>query len=182
MSIGVAFRAFFAALFKREVADRIREALDSTQPADSTAPAKLEQRHKPETKPESKPSTPTRSDALTLLNTLQREARLLDLVYEPLDQFQDAQIGAAAREVLKDCRKTLGRMFDIKPLAEQEEGEVCNVPPTASPNRVRLIGKSAGTSGTITHRGWQATCCEVPQWNGGRNEAWILSPTEIEVN
>ena len=195
MSIGVAFRAFFAALFQRDVAERIREALDSTS-ADTPSPtqAKLERPKEPEAKseskfeakteakPEPKPATPTRSDALTLLSTLQREARLLDLVQEPLDHFQDAQIGAAAREVLKDCRKTLGRMFDIKPLAEQEEGEACNIPSNASPNRLRLIGKSSGTSGTITHRGWQATCCEVPQWNGGRNEAWILAPTEIEVN
>lgn len=183
MSIGVAFRAFFAALFQRDVAERIREALDSPS-ADTSSPtqAKLERPKKPEAKAEPKPATSTRSDALTLLSTLQREARLLDLIQEPLDHFQDAQIGAAAREVLKDCRKTLGRMFDIKPLAEQEDGEACNIPTNASPNRLRLIGKSAGTSGTITHRGWQATCCEVPQWNGERNDAWILAPTEIEVN
>ncbi len=181
MSIGVAFRAFFAALFQREVAERIRVALDSkslpapTPVATPATPAQLEP-------PKSKPAAPSRSEALTLLSTLQREARLLDLVQEPLDQFQDAQIGAAAREVLKDCRKTLDRLFAIQPLAEQDEGAVCDVPANASPNRMRLIGKSSGASGTITHRGWQATCCEIPQWSGGRNDAWVLAPTEIEVN
>lgn len=181
MSIGVAFRAFFAALFQREVAERIRVAINppslpSPTPVVATAgSAQLEQRA-------SKPAVPTRSEALTLLSTLQREARLLDLVQEPLDQFQDAQIGAAAREVLKDCRKTLDRLFAIQPLAEQDEGAVCDVPATTSPNRIRLIGKSSGVSGTITHRGWQATCCEIPQWSGGRSEAWVLAPTEIEVN
>ena len=186
MSIGVAFRAFFAALLRSDAAERIRVALEAGAPAEPAAPATPagpSQGTTPGTAPRrSEPSAPKRSEALTLLSTLQREARLLDLIQEPLDSFPDAQIGAAAREVLKDCRNSLDRMFAIAPLVDNEEGSAHTIQANISPNRVRLVGKSAGESGTITHRGWQATRCEIPQWHGQRDEAWILAPTEVEVN
>ena len=180
MSLGIACRAFFAALFDREAAKRIRNAMDSTE-IPATAPLPTPSAASGEA-PEKKLAKSSRSDALTLLSTLQREARLLDLIQEPLDQYQDAQIGAAAREVLKDSRQTLERMFGIAPLAEEEEGASVAIQPGTSANRMRLLGKSEGKTGTLTHRGWQATSCDIPQWSGGKSEAWILSPTEIEVN
>ncbi len=180
MSLGVAFKAFFAALFNRQAAERLRQALQP-EPARPTLSA-------PQIEPtiESKPSTklapPARNDALTLLATLQREARWLDLVHESLDGFEDAQIGAAAREVLRDCRKSLDRMFAIQPLAADEEGAICPLPSQPSPANFRIVGKSTGSSGVITHRGWQATQCEIPKWSGHSNEALLLAPVEVEVS
>ncbi|MEZ6136812.1 MAG: DUF2760 domain-containing protein [Pirellulaceae bacterium] len=180
MSIGIAFQAFFAALFKRDAAERIRAALVA-KPENTNLPA-------PTVSPPAQPSRPTppaepvRSEALTLLSSLQREARLLDLVHESLDQFEDAQIGAAAREVLRDARKTLDRMFDISSLTDADEGESLAVEAGASPNRLRLVGKSQGTTGVVVHRGWKANRCEVPKWSGRRDEAFILAPVEVEVN
>jgi hypothetical protein len=174
-SVFIAFRAFFAVLLNKEVAQRVQLALEGKEAEPrlteqkTVAPAKL-------STPE-----PARSEALTLLSTLQREARFLDLVQEPLDGFQDAQIGAAAREVLRDCKKTLDRMFGIGPLSDEAEGAECELEANPSPARYRLVGKSAGSSGSIAHRGWKATCCNVPSWNGSRNEAWILAPVEIDV-
>ncbi|MCA9133811.1 MAG: DUF2760 domain-containing protein [Planctomycetales bacterium] len=178
MSVGVAFKAFFAALSNRQTAERLRLALQGASP-----PASLPETEKKPTATAPKPvaSEATRSEALTLLSTLQREARFLDLVQEPLEAFEDAQIGAAAREVLRDSKKTLERMFAIVPLAEEEEGAHCQLEKKASPARYRLVGKSEGSSGTIVHRGWQATHCDVPQWSGQRSDAWILAPIEVEV-
>lgn len=182
MSVGVAFRAFFAALFQREAAERIRQALDSQSEQPKLAEPKQAEKAKlgASTEPK-KPNPPSRSEALTLLGTLQREARFLDLVQESLDGFEDAQVGAAARDVLRDCRKTLDRMFRIEALAEQEEGETIEIPAKVSPNKLRLLGSSAST-GTIRHRGWKASCCELPTWTGSRDEAWILAPTEVEAS
>jgi len=181
MAIGVAFRAFFAALFQREAAERIRSAL-----AGDDQQARLVEKVAPKQKSEAKKSVATtRSDALILLSTLQREARFLDLVHESLDGFEDAQVGAAAREVLRDCRKTIDRMFAVAPGTDEEEGATIEVPRGTSPNQIRLVGVTGGVSGakgTITHRGWKATCCELPKWTGNRNEAWILAPTEVEVS
>lgn len=185
MSIAVAFQAFFAALFKRDAADRIRQALSGT---DSVPKLTVDSAKPPEAKQSAsnpavpKVSEPTRSEALTLLAALQREARLLDLIHESLDGFSDAQIGAAAKEVLRDSRKTLDRMFGTAALATEEEGATMSVDQTISPNRVRLVGKSEGSAGTVVHRGWQATRCEIPKWSGKRDEAWLIAPVELEVN
>lgn len=180
MSLGVAFKAFFAALANRQVSERVRAALQAEpQTKQLTAPAPVGPTA-PKTPPQ--PVAAVRSEALTLLATLQREARWLDLVHESLDGFEDAQIGAAAREVLRDCRKSLDRMFAIAPLAEADEGEVYQLPPQPSPAKFRLVGKTTGSSGVITHRGWQATRCELPTWSGQAIDAQLLAPIEVEVN
>ncbi|GAB5402856.1 MAG: DUF2760 domain-containing protein [Aureliella sp.] len=174
MAVGTAFKAFFAALFNNEVSKKIEDALAGTP-----EPKAIEGGAKPAEKPTA--PKPARSDAITLLSTLQREARLLDLVQESLDQFSDAQIGAASRDVLRDCRKTLDRMFAIEPLSEADEGEPLEVEEKASPARLRATGASHG-KGTVVHRGWKATVCEIPSWSGRRNDAWILAPTEVEIS
>ena len=82
---------------------------------------------KPQAKLEPKPVTKqppkaARSEAITLLATLQREARFVDFIKEPLDGYSDAQIGAAVRDVHRDCGKVLDRLFAIRSLVDQEEG------------------------------------------------------------
>jgi Domain of unknown function (DUF2760) len=101
---------------------------------------------------------------------------------EPLDQFEDAQIGAAARDVLRDCRKSLERMFAIIPLAESDEGAKLEIPTSPSPAMYRVVGTAAIRSGSITHRGWQATKSEVPKWTGSTKESLLLAPIEIDTN
>ena len=192
MAIGLAFKAFFLVLFRREAAQQVRAALTQTaQPAaaaltQSERPSATEARKAAEQKP-AEPSAikaASRSEALTLLSTLQREARFLDLVGERLDGFEDAQIGAAARQVLSDVRKTLDRMFDIQPLASEDEGSSVAIPKPASPVRYHVVGRQAeqATRGTIVHRGWKAERCQTPTWNGHRDDAFVLSPVEIEVD
>ena len=182
MSLGLAFRAFFAVLSRRDSAERVRTALaepaalpEEALPAPAAAPAPVA------AKPVEAP--PKRSEALTLLSALQREARLLDLIMEPLDAVEDAAIGAAAREVLRDSHKTLHRMFAIQPLAEKDEGETLDLPTSPSPAMYRLVGKSTSASrGTIAHRGWKAAKCEVPKWTGASNESQVIAPVEVEVS
>jgi hypothetical protein len=177
MGLATAFQAFFAALFNQQKAERIRAALSDQSASPPAISAKELEPKEPK-----KPAAPSRSEALTLLSTLQREARLVDLICEPLDSFSDAQIGAAAREVLRDCHKALDRMFAIAPLSDAEEGHETLIPATHSPTRLRLVGKSQGARGTIVHRGWKATCCELPTWQGDKSDAMVLSPTEVEVS
>lgn len=124
--------------------------------------------------------SPKRSEAVTLLSVLQREARLVDLMMEPLEDFQDAQIGAAAREVLRDCRKVIERLFDVQPLAAVDEGESLDLPENPSPAMYRLVGNSAVKKVVVTHRGWKAAKCELPKWAGSNSEALILAPIEVE--
>lgn len=171
MAVGTAFKAFFAALFNSETSKKLDAALSGAAPEPKAIPEK----------PKPAPAKPVRSDAITLLSTLQREARFLDLVQESLEQFSDAQIGAASRDVLRDCQKTLGRMFAIEPLSDVDEGQSMDVSEKASPARIRATGGSQG-SGSVVHRGWKATSCEIPKWSGHRDDAWILAPTEVEIS
>ncbi len=177
MAIGVAYKAFFAALFNPEVSKRLGAAL--TEDA-AGVPAIPEQKlEKPQ---EKKEKAPLRSDALTLLGTLQREARLVDLIQEPLEGFEDAQVGAAAREVLRDSRKTLDRLLAIEAVSEAEEGESIQIGPGESPNRLSVSGDASQNSGVVTHRGWKATRCDLPNWNGDRKDAWVLAPVQVDAS
>jgi hypothetical protein len=189
MRIALAFRAFFLVLFRKDAAEAVRAALAGLQaPSGPSLPPQERAPGVPKAAPakpdESPAPTPAgRSDALTLLSTLQREARLLDLVGEPLDGFEDAQVGAAARQVLADVRKVLDRMFAIKPLMTEDEGSKIPIPKPASPVRYHVVGSNAEQAerGTLVHRGWKAERCQTPTWNGSRDDALILSPAEIEV-
>lgn len=182
MAIGLAFKAFFQILFRKDVASRVAVALSETTaekpalsaPTKPTAPAPTPAQTK----------LPARSDALTLLSTLQREARFLDLVGESLEQFTDAQVGSAARQVIADVRKTLQRMFDIQPLDAREEGASIDINRPVSPARLHIIGRGSeqATQGTLVHRGWKAVHCQTPTWNGSNEDALVLSPVEIEVD
>lgn len=188
MSLGLAFRAFFAVLSRRESAERVRAALAPSTgkpaeglPAPEKSPTKSSEKPiSPAAKPTDAP--PKRSEALTLLSALQREARFIDLVMEPLEGVADAAIGAAAREVLRDSQKTLNRMFALQPLADEDEGDSIDLPASPSPAMYRLVGSaSSAARGSIAHRGWRATKCEVPKWTGAASESNVLAPIEVEV-
>jgi hypothetical protein len=183
--IGVAFRAFFQALFHAAAADRIDAALvgralpavnaqgDTLPKEDVTKPAA----------PQPK-AAPKRSDALTLLAALQREARLIDLVQEPLGDYSDEQIGAAARNVLRDSAGVLQRFFALKRVTASSEGETAEVPAGYDPARYRLVGNVNGNGpfrGNLTHAGWEATTVNLPAWTGSQNSALVVAPAEVEV-
>jgi hypothetical protein len=178
MSLGLAFRAFFGALFNQQVAQRIRTALSETTLPTALAPPVAA----PSAAPASKPAGSQRSDALTLVSTLQREARFLDLVQEPLDGYSDAQVGAAARDVLRDTAKTLQRFFAIEKLIATPEGEPIELPKDISAARWRIVGPNpTGSRATLVHAGWQATQCNIPQWSGLPQDSLVLAPAEVEA-
>jgi hypothetical protein len=172
--IGLAFKAFFRILFNAAVAERAASIFrDEPLPKLNTP--------EPSPKAEKAPSKPLRSEAITLLETLQREARLVDLCQDSLDQYTDEQIGAAARNVLRDSGQVLKRLFALTPVAQ--EGEDLDLPDGFDPARYRLSGNVAKPPyrGRVAHGGWQATRCDLPQWTGGKEAALIVAPAEVEV-
>ena len=131
----------------------------------------------------STPAPPSRNDAISLLATLQREARFLDIVKEPLGDYTDEQVGAAARDVLADCATVLDRIFKIAPIVDQEEGSDVELPQGSDAARFRVTGSSSSdaSSGSLVHHGWLATHCELPTWTGDPAAALVLAPAELEV-
>jgi len=136
--------------------------------------------------PVAAPAAPvsTRSDALTLLSVLQREARLIDFLKEEITAYDDAQIGAAVRDVHRDAAATLERLFALRPLMNEPEGS--EIPLTSTPDtaRIRLVGNLGATPparGRLQHAGWQATKQDLPQFTGQPSNASIVAAAEVEI-
>jgi len=176
--IWLAIRVFFLVLFRREVAGMVQAVLERSAARAEVPPAPTE------TTPPVPPKTAQRSEAVTLLATLQREARFVDFVEEPLDGYTDAQVGAAARDIHRNCGAVLRRLFAPKPLLNETEGADIEVPPGFDPGRYRLVGQVTGEPpfrGRLAHPGWEAAKCEVPSWTGGRSAARVIAPAEVEL-
>jgi hypothetical protein len=177
----LAVRVFFGILFNRAMAERIAavlaEAAPSTalpQPAAPVAASRVEPTRKPV----------ARNEAIALLAALQREARLVDFVMEPLDGYSDAQVGAAARTVHRDCAAVLQRIFALRPLEAAAEGAEIVVAEGFDPARWRLTGNVTGRPpyrGRLCHHGWEAAKVELPEWTGGESAARIIAPAEVEL-
>ncbi|MFV1964145.1 MAG: DUF2760 domain-containing protein [Pirellulaceae bacterium] len=181
MQLLLALRAFSRVLLDRDVARQVAEVLQGEPPARIT---REEAKVDPVSATQPAAKAASRSEALTLLATLQREARFVDIVKEPLADYTDAQVGAAARDVLRDCASVLDRLFDLRPLTDQEEGSAVEAPRGYDANRFRLTGKVHGEppfQGTLVHHGWQAMRCDVPQWSGRDASAKVIAPIELEM-
>jgi hypothetical protein len=131
------------------------------------------------------PSTQAHRDgALALLALLQREGRLVDFLREPLDTFSDADIGAAARDVHRGCRKVLDQYLAIEPVMPGAEEDKVSVPKGFDPAEVRLIGEAKGDApyaGTLRHHGWRVVDAKLPQLADGVDRH-VLAPAEVEIS
>ena len=137
-----------------------------------------------EKKPETPVVKPARSEALTLLAALQREARLVDFLMEPLDGYSDQQVAAAVRDIQSDSRSVLERMFALKPLRTENEGSKMTVPAGFDAGAFKLTGNVSGEApytGELMHPGWTATKLDLPVWQGADDSAKIVAPAEIEI-
>ena len=174
--IYLAIRIFFLTLFKTAIAQQVDILLGGAQKMPSPAPPQ------PKQPPASK--LPVRSEAITLLATLQREARFVDFIQESLAGYSDAQIGAVARDVHRDSAAVIDRLFALKPAVSQEEGAQVDVPAGFDAGRFRLTGNVSGEppfSGRLVHPGWEAAKCELPTWTGSKESARVVAPAEVEI-
>ncbi len=190
----LAFYAFFAVLFRTDVATRVarlreerRRAVAAPAPAPPPGPA---------ARPAPARSVPTapaaapamRADgaeraALGLLGALQREGRLVDFVEEDLSSFSDEQIGAAARTVHAGCKKAIEDHFRLEPVYREPEGATVTVASGFDPAAVRLTGNVVGAPpfrGQLRHHGWKARDVKVPAAPDAADPA-VVAPAEVEL-
>ena len=185
LAIQVWWRTLVDAEFGRQVAELLsgKPAAPALPAASSPVATKLDPTaQKPPQKQPEAPQRPQRSEALTLLATLQREARLVDFLKESIGEYSDAQIGAAVRDIHRDSAGVLDRLFKIRPIETHEEGAEIQAP--AEADRYRLIGTVRGTPphrGRLVHHGWEAAKCEVPEWSGTSVASRVIAPVEVEL-
>jgi hypothetical protein len=180
--IVLAFRAFFRVMFNAALAQQVEQALEGKQPAIEHKLAAQESRPTPA--PKAVKPAAVRNDALNLLAALQREARLVDFLKEPIAGYDDAQIGAAVRDIHRDCGAVLERIFGVQPIESAEEGAEITVAAGFDPARIRLVGNVQGQPpfrGRLCHHGWEATRSELPAWTGGDAALRVIAPAEVEL-
>jgi hypothetical protein len=121
--------------------------------------------------------------ALQLLSLLQKEARLIDFLQEDINDYSDADVGAAVRVVHTGCNKALKEHFTLTNVRTEEEGSKVTLKKGFNSSEVRLIGNIVGEapfSGTLVHKGWQVTNIKLPKLTEGHN-ANIIAAAEVEL-
>ena len=101
---------------------------------------------------------------------------------EDLAAYQDAQIGAAVRDVHRGCREALDKYASLAPVLDLEEGSTVTVERDSEPARIKVVGNTAGAPpyrGVLRHRGWEMARLTLPPLAAtGRA---VVAPAEVEV-
>jgi hypothetical protein len=119
-----------------------------------------------------------------MLALLQRDGRLIDFFSEDITAYQDAQIGAAVRELHANCRKALEQYVKLEPILAGEEDRPVTVDAGFDPSSIKLIGNVTGQPplrGLLRHRGWRVTEVKLPPMalqDSGRS---VVAPAEVEI-
>ncbi len=135
--------------------------------------------------PPPEPPKPPRPnpEPVRFLGLLQREGRLVDFLSENIAGYDDAQVGAAVREIHRKCQAALTEHLEMEPVLTQEEGATVEVPPGFDPSRIRLTGNVTGQPpfrGTLLHRGWRVKAIKLAPAPEGQDE-FVLQPAEVEL-
>lgn len=120
---------------------------------------------------------------LRLLGLLQREGRLLDFLLEDIQAYPDQQIGAAVRDIHRQCQSAIKEHLVLEPVLPQSEGASIDVPPGFDPSAIRLVGNVTGQppfKGTLQHHGWRVKELKLGAPPEGQDE-FVLMPAEVEL-
>ena len=191
--IGLAFSSFFRLLFGKKLSPAVADYLPpevARLPAGDAPPPKAAKPEpkpeaKPEPKPEAKPEPKPEPVAQKVdLSAAQRDGRLVDFLREPLDGFADADIGAAARDVHRGCKKVLDQYFTLEPVLPGADDAKVTVPKGFDPAEIRVIGEAKGEppfAGALRHHGWRAAKAQLPTLADGVDRT-IVAPAEVELS
>jgi hypothetical protein len=178
--ISYATRCFFSVLSRGEVPEDIAPEVVRG----AAAPA-------PEPEPEAKtlpaeapPAEESPDRAVQLLALLQREGRLVDFFSEEITPYQDAQVGAAVRELHAGCRKALAQYVTLEPVIDGEEDRPVTVEAGFDPAAVKLVGNVTGRPplrGLLRHRGWRVANINLPSLPPEGAGRKVVAPAEVEI-
>jgi hypothetical protein len=130
-------------------------------------------------------SLSTEAGAVQMLAILQRQGRLIDFLQEDLRMYDDAQIGAAVRNIHEGCRQALAEHVQLEPIFKEAEGSTVAVQPGFDTHAVRLTGDVVGEppfKGALRHRGWRVIRMDLPKQVDVQDKKMIVAAAEVEVN
>jgi hypothetical protein len=169
-------------LIDSAVADQTLAAPVTPPPAPTPAPAPTPQPARVRPQP---PSRTAEAGAVQMLAILQRQGRLIDFLQENLSAYDDAQIGAAVRNIHEGCKQALADHVKLEPIFQEAEGDTVTVQQGFDTRAVRLTGAVAGEPpfrGALRHRGWRVVSIDLPQQADGQQKELIVAAAEVEVN
>lgn len=120
---------------------------------------------------------------LHLLAVLQRQGRLVDFLFEDLDAYEDAQIGAAVRGIHENCRKVVAKNLSLTAVIDGTEGQEVTIEEGFDPVAVKLTGNVTGEPpfrGILRHKGWRTDKIEMPVLSETQDAA-VIAPAEVEI-
>ena len=178
----LAFSCFFRLLFGKQLSPDAARYLPAPPPPKELPPPVVVA-PPPVERPRVATAQHHRDGALAMLALLQREGRLVDFLREPLDGFSDADIGAAARDVHRGCKKVLEQNLVLEAVMPGEEEAKVTVPKGFDPAEIRLIGEAKGEppyQGTLRHHGWRVVEAKLPTLAEGVDRM-VIAPAEVEL-
>ncbi len=177
--ISYATRCFFSVLSRGEVPEDI-----APEVVRGAAPPAPEPEAKTLPPVETPPTEESPDRAVQLLALLQREGRLVDFFSEDIAPYQDAQIGAAVRELHAGCRKALAQYVTLEPVIDGEEDRPVTVEEGFDPAAVKLVGNVTGRPplrGLLRHRGWRVAEINLPPLAPQESGRSVVAPAEVEI-
>ena len=121
--------------------------------------------------------------AVQILAILQRKGRLIDFLQENISAYEDSQIGAAVRNIHKECREAIAEHLQLEPVMKETEGANVTVNEGFDPSAIRLTGNVVGSPpfrGVLRHSGWKAAKVDLPILPKNIDSS-IIEPAEIEL-
>jgi hypothetical protein len=177
--LSYAFRCFLSILSRGEIPAEIAPEIIKGEPPSAPSPMPAVT---PTSLVETRAVEPV-DRAVQMLALLQRDGRLVDFIIEDIAPYQDAQIGAAVRDVHESCRKVIEHYFELEPVIASDEGQMVTVEPGFDPAAIKLIGNVIGKPplrGQLRHRGWRVARVNMPPLPDGSGRE-IIAPAEVEI-
>ncbi len=121
--------------------------------------------------------------AVQVLALMQGSGRLVDFLQEDISSYSNEQVGAAVRDVHRECRKVLADHLTLEPVIPDPEGSTVTIREGYDPAAIRLTGNvqdSPPFQGVLRHQGWRATHVELPL-QSSKQSSRVISPAEVEI-
>ena len=124
------------------------------------------------------------AEPLWLLALLQREGRLLDFLLEDMSGYTNEQIGAAVRDIHRQCKKAIDDHLVLEPvmprhgeLAGRGGGRLRSERDPAHRQRRR----PAAVPRQLLHHGWRVREIKLSRPPEGQDQ-FVVQPAEVEVS
>ncbi len=183
--LSYAFRCFFSIVSNGEVPSDIAPEVVKTQAPELSMPEPHGSRVLPAERPSpSPPPEDTGDRAVQILALLQRDGRLIDFFSEDISPYQDAQVGAAVREMHANCRQALAQYIKMEAIIEGEEDAPVTLDSGFDPAAIKLVGNVTGQPplrGLLRHRGWRVTEVKLPPLSPQESGRSVVAPAEVEI-